>query len=212
MLGKMRKIVKNWIKIAGVCGIVLIILNLISIVFNYVFLNYYDFGMSLVYILSMFISFIIFTIFYTLFYYGFVVVGKKYNKKLLLFAGWLVIIYGLLSFIVMIIRFSVGVNDWFLPSPFSSILSTLQVLSQVLFGIGLITLSKKIKYALAAGILSLLSLLIERFYFLFLMRYFSTDYLIPVYTALSEAVYTIILIFGILILFKASKERKSKRK
>ncbi len=210
----MIKTAKNWIKIAGVCGIALIILDLIGIIFAYVFLKYYDFGMSFTYE-STFISFIIGTFFSTLFYYGFVVVGKKYNNKLLLIASWLVIIYGLLSFIVIAIKFAVGSNEWFLPSPFSSILPALQVLSAVLFGIGLLTLSKKIKYALTAGILSLLSLLISSissFYFLYLMIYFSTNYLMPIYTVISETIIIIALILEVLILFKASKEKENEKR
>lgn len=214
--------VKNWVKIAGVCGVILVILSVISIVLNYFFLDYI-LSMTRVYILFIFIPLLISTILYILFYYGFVLVGKKYNNKSLLTASWLVLIYTILSFIVLTIRFAIGVNKWFLPFPFSSILFAFQVLSQLLFGISLIILAKKIRYALAAGILTLLDLFLgipfltqQVFIFLSYKGYASYfNYYSIIYTVLLSIILISILILETSILFevsgKISRVRRNKK-
>jgi len=188
------------IKLAGIFGILFLVFSVVSMFFL---------GKEIVGFILYFLS----SICFGLFIYGFIVVGKRYNKRLIRIIGWLVIVVLILLLIFRILFFLApdifsgvlpaesflvegsGFDLDVLGTAVISVLIFLIVLVLVftvlgiLFGIGLIKLKDKVKYAKISGILTLIgaACLILGIGILFLFAAF---------------------IFGIVLLFKEGSKKR----
>lgn len=171
--------------------------GIIGLINSFVPLNYENLVHSLIsaflLILLLILSLIIF--------YAFILLGRKFKNKLLIFASWLGIIIGIahtayILFGGLIFEIpTIGLDNFLSPFLASSyiITSIIAGVGAILFGIGLLKLNKKIKYAKVAGILDI----------------------IAGFTMILFIGYTlsfIAVIFEMLMLFNASKRFEGKKK
>lgn len=184
----------KWLKISGVAGIFMLVFSVLS--------GFFQGGIISQVLLS------VCAILSILFFYGFIVLGKKYNQRLLTVVGWFFIIFSVLFVIfeiaLLVFPGFVGLPEVELSiesieNAFSSLLSLagiylisfgllllLYIILGILFGIGLIKL-KQVKYAKVTGILTIIG---------------SCTAVIGIGLIVLLAV----LIFDIILLFRASKQ------
>lgn len=164
-VGDSSKDYSKWFKIAAISGILFLILPIIFSFFS---------GASSI---ISFILFLIVVIVSFFFYWGFVLLGKKYDSRLLKIISWIFIILLVLFLILQIIGlFSPGFLENFLPKQNVSsgdiqdlagalvgillgvliFAIILLIILGILFGIGLMKLKEKVAYAKAAGILNII--------------------------------------------------------
>jgi len=159
---------KNWIKIGGIAGIILIALTILNIARSYLLLIGATSELGHLNELIFFPDGILSAFLLILLYLGFFFVAKKYNKKFLKIISMLAIIFSLIDFLfealVNILIYLAPQYLHFLTSQFYTysymgLYSIIGILT-LLFGIGLMTLRKINKLSFIAGILILADFII----------------------------------------------------
>lgn len=168
---------RKWLKLGGICGILILIFSVLASLMI-VILPQSSAVLSIILVIIFFIS----AVSYLFFFYGFNVLGKKYEKKLIRVISWILIIIGILGIIfaiVLIIYPSLAGGLVFTPlldslasdNPVDELLNTLgQLLAiivaifivclilGILFSVGLITLRENVEYSKITGILNIIGL------------------------------------------------------
>jgi hypothetical protein len=157
-LSRANGIMGNRLKVAAWCGIVSIVLNVISS-----FLYSASGGSKIFPIVISVISGIL----GLFFLYGFIILGKTYKNKLLSVMAWIGIILAVVFLILTLFGFgekiagladisSTEVNVTALVVMWL-VASIVLGLYSILFGVGLLRLKKNVEYARASGILSVIA-------------------------------------------------------
>jgi len=174
---------KNPLKVAAYSGLLVIIIPFFLIILNTI-LRATGASQTIMTSIAIFNSLIITTL-SILFTYGFIIIAKKHNAKLLLVMSWIGIIFG-----VIFLLFSLFANFSSFLSPVSAqsnlptssfntsltsleaeaakeiatmiliifaVISLILGIYTILFGIGLLKLKEDVKYAKPAGILNIVS-------------------------------------------------------
>ncbi|MBU1051794.1 MAG: hypothetical protein KJ718_04525 [Nanoarchaeota archaeon] len=168
-IGKVGKGGIKWMKMAGIIGIVLLIVNLALIVLNFAVRETFN---SL--LINQIISIIFYVIFVALFFFyylGFVKLGKHTNERLLSLGAWFVIIpmflYIILSIVAGILVYPLYTDfliigesgtlktTFLIIGIVGVILFLLNLIGFLLFSLGLMKAGKQVKFAKVAGILNL---------------------------------------------------------
>lgn len=158
-------------RMAGVYSILAVIFVILFFVLEYFFAGAAEYRPMPISIISL----ILVSIFLMFFYYGFVVMGRRYNKKFMEFAGWIFVIAVIFSFIIFVSllisparvsdfmsRYMISISfdrlsfDLIFQGIFNSFLLWIFVGLNILFGIGMVTLRKGIKYTAISGILHII--------------------------------------------------------
>ena len=167
----------KWLKLGGICGIIILILAIISSLMTAI-LPQSSAVLSIILVIIFFIS----AISLIFFFYGFNILGKKYKKKLIRIISWILIILGILGIIFAIVLivypslfgeliFTPLLNAVASDNPVDELLSVLGpflviiliiffacLVLGILFSAGLIGLRNEVKYANIAGILNIIGL------------------------------------------------------
>jgi hypothetical protein len=192
-----------WFKIGAISGIVFLFFFFLSILLFFLFSEIIE---------ILIIVLILGGICLILFFYGFVCLGKKYGEGLLKVAGWMLIIMEglLIMFHLAILFFPKLVGDVLFGNLFDSLISgnsgdILSIIASlgilfailvilflfyfimfILFGVGLIKLKKESNFAKITGILTIIGTVALLF-------------------GLGILVLLVVFVFGIILLFKESK-------
>jgi len=170
-----------WSKIIGTVFLLVSFIFLVLSVFSgwgtnanlsYLFLRY-------------FFMFFVVTLFFNIFFlYGFLLIGKKFSNKLLYYTSLIEILYSIVAVIGIIIFYSLSlvINSGIIVLGFQILLYSvlLEVIFEILFGIGLIKLGDDVDLAKITGIFVLVGIVI------------------PI-------VFPVILVLELMILFKTAK-------
>jgi len=160
----------KFLKIAGICGILALVLSVLA--------GFLSFNKALYLTFSLLSSLAI-----VLFLQGFIVLGKKFSKKLVKISGWLLTVFVILiaAFQVMVVVFPEIIESFFITS-FSDLVGSGEVVAitdalislgatilvvlglvflfcfvlNILFGIGIKKLQENIKFAKITGILHII--------------------------------------------------------
>jgi len=148
---EMTKGGRKWMKIAGICGIVLIILGIIySIVWQFISEG------SVSGIIFNIIFMLIFLVLGILFISGFIRLGKHSNVALLKISGWIYLIF--ISLIIILASAAGFAELGNIAGLILVIFAGILIINCVLFAVGLIKAGKNgIRFAKAAGIIELVS-------------------------------------------------------
>jgi len=159
----------KWMKIAGVMGIILLLITLSSVVMNFVAKDMlFSSMMNQTVSLILFVIILIITFFY---YFGFVKLGKRANEKLLSLGSWFIIVPIILYVVLFIVaglivqpkfaEYMIGGGGESFKVSFLIIaivwvvLFLINAMGQLLFSIGLIKTGKQVKFSKIAGILNI---------------------------------------------------------
>lgn len=202
----------KWMKIAGISGIIPALIIAVFLILSLIGTNnlIYQLALLAVLILS-----------YFLFIFGFVVLGRKTQSKLLIFSSWsqivmlALIIIGAIASFFMLKTFLLGIFSGAPLTDMSSLMAQLSskiiifaivlgifalfaIINQILFYSGLIIAGRQIKFAKLAGIFGLILLVSSAVPFLFKN--------LEVLSLLPSILSLLGFIFQILALFDASKK------
>lgn len=167
----------KWLKIAGIAGILVIVFLVLASIFETFFAKGVAFRHVSI-IFSLLIS-----IFLILFFYGFVVLGKKYGKKLIAVISWIFIIFIVLFIVleILLLIFQEAIMNFLFGSlnissaelfGIEALISTppsiavsliiafiliglVVIILNILFGVGLVKL-REVKFSKIAGILHII--------------------------------------------------------
>jgi len=196
----------RYLKVAGISGILIIVFSVLSFIFGGVG----PAGDSVQLTIASFVFPLLVSMFSILFFYGFVILGKKYDQKLIRVVGLILMIFTILIIvfqIFLIISPSLVVNEILVNKivsqvqagfDFSNLIETLllylfiilliglvYIILGVLFGVGLLRL-KEVKYSKLSGILHIIG---------------SCTLIVGI----GAVILFVAFIFEIILLFKASK-------
>ncbi|MBU0466668.1 MAG: hypothetical protein KJ600_02375 [Nanoarchaeota archaeon] len=159
----------KWIKIAGIVGIVLLILNIFLTTLNFAAKSFVNSLLANQIIFLIFL--VVFILLFFFYYFGFVKVGKFVGEKFLKLGAWFIIIFMFLCIVLIIVAgivvfpqaVSASVDGslesfktvFLILGVSSVILWMLVVIGYLLFSIGLIKAGRQVRFAKVAGILNI---------------------------------------------------------
>lgn len=161
---------RNSLKIAGIYAILSIVFVILFFILEGFFAEAAEYRPMPISVISL----ILVSIFLIFFYYGFVLMGGRYNEKLIWFFGWIFLIAVIVSFFTLVsllvfpaqtldflseylISISLDTSDFglILWGLFGIPLFWIIAGLNILLGIGLVALKKDVKFAFVPGILSI---------------------------------------------------------